>query len=122
MLIDLWLNPNKNNLSFDLPPVIFHNKQKVCVSRLYIKWHRSVTNPSIILSSTLTEKSSLNPAQQLLFVYQKGKSQVLNYTPTHRQYYKIQCLELQASQFNLTNIDNSELEKIDQIYIQLEIE
>ena len=122
MLIDLWLNPKQNNLSFDLPPVIFHNKQKVCVSRLYIKWHRSVTNPSIILSSTLTEKSSLNPAQQLLFVYQKGKSQVLNYTPTHRQYYKIQCLELQASQFNLTNIDNSELEKIDQIYIQLEIE
>ena len=122
MLIDLWLTPKDNNLLFDLPPVIFHSKQKVSVSRLFIKWHRNVINPVIILSSTLTDKSSLNPAQQLLFVYQKGNSRFLNYTPTHKQYYKIQCLELQSSQFNIKSIDNSKLEKIDQIYIQLDIE
>ena len=122
MLIDLWLKPKDNNLLFDLPPVIFHNKQQVSVSRLFIKWHRNVMNASIILSSTLTDKSSLNPAQQLLFVYQKGNSKFLNFTPTHKQHYKIQCLDLQSSQFNITNIDNSELEKIDQIYIQLDIE
>lgn len=122
MLIDLWLKPKQNNLTFDLPPVLFHNKQTVCVSTLYIKWQKAVANASIILSSTLIEKSSLNPTQQLLFVYQKGKSQVLNYTPTHKQHYKIQCLELQASQFNIQNIDHSDLEKIEQIYIQLDIE
>ena len=121
MLIDLWLTPKDNNLTFDYPPVTFHNRQKVSVSKLFIKWRRNVSNPAVILSSTLTDKSSLNPNQQLLFVYQKGKSQVLDFTPTHKLYYKIQCLELQSSQFKITNIDNSELEKIDKIYIQLDI-
>ena len=121
MLIDLWLKPEKNTLNFDFPPTDFNRTQKVCVSQLFIQWKKPVQNCTLALSSTLIDKSTFNPKQQLLFVYQKGRSQFLDYTPTHKKYYKIQCFDLASSQFEIRNIDNTKLEIIEKIYIQLEV-
>ena len=121
MLIDLWLNPINNQLDFDFPPTDFNRSQKVCVTQFFILWKKPVQNCSLTLSSSLIDKSSYNPTQQLLFVYQKGRSQFLDYTPTHKKYYKIQCFDLASSHFEIRNIDNSKLENIEKIYIQLEI-
>ena len=123
MLIDLWLTPKHNILNFDLPPTDFNRSHKVCVTHFFIHWGKPVSNSALTLSSTLIDKSSFNTKQQLIFVYQKGKSQYLNYTPTHKKYYKIQCFDLASSHFEIRNIDNRirELENIEKIYIQLEI-
>ena len=121
MLINLWLKTKLNQLSFDLPPISFEPKQEVCVTNLFIKWEKSVLNPAIILSSSLIDKSIANPSQQLIFVYQKGNSKFLNFTPTQKSYYKIQCLDLQSSFFQIHTIDNSILEKIETIFLQLEV-
>ena len=121
MLINLWLNPKNNELKFDLPPIIFHRHQMIAITHLFIEWEKTVPHASLIVTSSLVDKSSTNPNQQLLFVYQKGNAKRLNYTPTQKDYYKIQCLELQASEFQIHPIDNSKLEKIEQIYIQLSI-
>ena len=121
MLINLWLTPKDNQLLFELPSIIFTPKQEVCVTQLFIKWRQGVNNPAITLTSSLIDKSICNPTQQLIFVYKKGKSQFLNFTPTHKKYYKIQCLDLQSSFFEIQNIDNTQLEKIEKIFLQLEV-
>ena len=121
MLINLRLIPKNNQLLFDLPPINFDPKQEVCVTQLFIKWEKTVSNPAIILSSSLIDKSICNPMQQLIFVYQKGNSKFLNFTPTQKLYYKIQCLDLQSSLFQIQNIDNTKLEIIEYIFLQLEV-
>ena len=121
MLINLWLTPKDNQLSFDLPSIIFKPKQEVCVTNLFIKWKNNVNNPAITLTSSLIDKSICNPTRQLAFVYKKGNSKYLSFTPTHKKYYKIQCLDLQSSFFEIQNIDNTQLEKIEKIFLQLEV-
>ena len=121
MLINLWLRPKNNQLAFDLPPINFESKQEVCVTEFFIKWQKTVNNPTLILTSSLIDKSICNPTQQLAFVYQKGNSKFLNFTPTQKAYYKIQCLDLQSSFFKIRNIDNTDLEKINTIFLQLEL-
>ena len=121
MLINLWLTPVNNDLKFDLPPIIFHRHQMVAISHMFIEWKQNVAHASLLVTSSLLDKSSTNPNQQLLFVYQKGNAKRLNFTPTQNDYYKIQCLELQASQFQIQTIDNSKLEKIERIFIQLKV-
>ena len=121
MLINLWLTPVNNELKFDLPPIIFHRDQMVAISHMFIEWEKNVAHASLLVSSSLVDKSSTNPHQQLLFVYQKGNAKRLNYTPTQKDYYKIQCLELQASELQIASVDNNKLEKIERIFIQLSI-
>lgn len=121
MLINLWLTPKNNTLDFDLPPTDFNHSHKICVTQLFIHWEKVVSNCALTLSSTIIDKSIFNPKQQLLVVYQKERSKFLNYTPTHKNYYKIQCFDLASSHFEIRNIDNTNLENIEKIYIQLEI-
>ena len=121
MLINLWLTPKDNQLLFDLPSIIFTPKQEVCVTHLFIQWEKNVNNPAITLTSTLIDKSICNPTRQLIFVYKKGNSKFLSFTPTHKKYYKIQCLDLQSSFFEIQNIDKKPLEKIQKIFLQLEV-
>ena len=121
MLINLWLKPQNNELNFDLPPIMFKQNQYIAISRVFIEWGKNTAHQALVICSTLIDKSSCNPNQQLLFVYQKGSSKRLNYTPTHLEYYKIQSIELQASQFKIHCCDNNKLENIEQIFIQLKV-
>ena len=106
---------------FDLPPTTFREGQYVSVSQIHIKWSAQVKHAQVVLTSTLIDKSSVNPHQQLLFIYEKSNSNILHKSPTQRQYYKIQCMDLQSSEFYLFDYEHKELKKIDSIFIQLEI-
>ena len=124
MLINLRVdNPNvmNNRIPFDLPPMSFHDGQLVAVSQIHIKWESQQKHALITLSSTLIDKSSYNPHQQLLLVYEKNNNFNLHRTPTRREYYKIQCMELQSSEFYLFNYDKRKIAKIESIFLQLEI-
>ena len=125
MLINLWLNPKNNDLKFDLPPVLFKEGQKICVSRLFIEWNSSVKLTPLILYSTIIEKSPTNPHQQLFFATPSATNKrvfVSDYTPTHKTYYKIQCLDLQSSEFALRDLNNNKIPTIKRIFVQLEID
>ena len=124
MLINLRLDNPKlvnNQLLFELPPATFHEGQIVGVSQIHIRWSAPVKHALVVLTSTLIDKSSLNPHQQLLFIYEKSNSNILHKSPTQRQYYKIQCMDLQSSEFYLFDYDNRDLKKIESIFLQLEI-
>ena len=70
------------------------------------------------INTTLIEKNDCNLRQQLLFFYQNTSSYVTYVSPTHSSSYKIQRQALHSSEFNL---QLSKPEKIEIIYIQLEI-
>ena len=118
MLINLRGTVNNDEIKFDLTPVYFSNNDYVRVTEMAIQWNGKVHNIHGKITTTLIDKSPVNPSQQLLFFYQNEKSNFMFYTPTHPAQYKIQCPSLQSSVFN---IQLSEKEQIREIYLQLEI-
>ena len=118
MLINLRGTVNNDEINFDLTPVYFSRNNTVRVTEMAILWAKSVKNIHGRIVSSLIDKSPVNPSQQLLFFYHKDKSNFMFYSPTHPAEYKIQCLSLQSSVFN---IQLSEKEQIREIYLQLEI-
>ena len=118
MLINLRGTVVNDEINFDLTPVYFSRNDTVRVTEIAILWHKSVKNIHGRIISSLIDKSPVNPQQQLLFFYHKDKSNFMFYSPTHPAEYKIQCLSLHSSVFN---IQLSEKEQIREIYLQLEI-
>ena len=121
MLINLWSEPDDGTFKFDLPALYFRPRQLVCVTKFYIIWKEKSKPPLLSLTSTLVDKSPINPNQQLICFGQEKSSNYIYVTPTLKEYYKIQCLDFQASQFDLINLLKEDLPKIDKIYLQLEI-
>ena len=118
MLINLRGTVLNGEILFDLTPVYFSNNDYVRVTEMAIQWNGKANNIHGKITTTLIDKSPVNPSQQLLFFYQNEKSNFMFYTPTHPAQYKIQCPSLQSSVFN---IQLSEKEQIREIYLQLEI-
>ena len=118
MLINLRGTVHNNEIKFDLTPVYFSSNDSVRITEMAIQWVEEAKNIHGKITSTLIDKSPVNPAQQLLFFHQSKRSNFMFYTPTHPAQYKIQCPSLQSSVFN---IHLSEKHKIKEIYIQLEI-
>ena len=118
MLINLRGTVRNNEIIFDLTPVYFAPNQYVRVTEMAIQWIGEVKNIHGKITTTLIDKSPVNPAQQLLFFHQSNISDFMFYSPTHPAEYKIQCPSLQSSVFN---IHLSEKHQIREIYIQLEI-
>ena len=120
----MLINLLSEGVNFDLPEIYFERNQLICVTEIFIEFKDGVKRqPAIILSSSLIDKSTINPKQQLVFIHQKkNSSNYIFYTPTHKDYYKIQCPDLKSSQFKLIDlIRDKNVENIKKIYIQLEV-
>ena len=118
MLINLRGTVQNDQIMFDLTPLYFCSTHYVRVTEMAIIWHDKVKPLHGTITSTLIDKSPLNPSQQLVFFHQSERSNFIYYSPTHPAEYKIQCPSLHASVFN---IQLSEKEEIREIYLQLEI-
>ena len=118
MIINLKGKVNENDIEFEFAQIYFCQQQFVHVNQLFIKWKRKVDNIHGEITSSLIDKSPVNPNQQLVFFHQNGKSDSFLFTPTHLAKYKIQCPSFQSSVFNL---HLSEKHEIENIFLQLEI-
>ena len=118
MIINLNGTVSDDKIEFNLCPVYFERQQFVQINELAIQWKIPVKSIHGIISSSLIDLSPINYQQQLLFFHQCELSKFFHYAPTHRAKYKIQCASLQASVFN---IQLSEKQEIEKIYIQLEV-
>ena len=118
MLIDLYGTVKEDKIEFNLPIMYFLGGHYIKINQLYIKWHRKANDMYGTINTTLIEKNDCNLRQQLLFFYQNTSSYVTYVSPTHSSSYKIQRQALHSSEFNL---QLSKPEKIEIIYIQLEI-
>ena len=121
MIINLYGEIGEDgNIKFNnFPVVYFTDRHSVHVNEMFIKWKRKL-KPSVsgVLTSSIIDKSPVNPKQQLLFFCGTKESDFTFVTPTRQQKYKIQCRSLNDSEFNL---QLSEKQEIENIYLQLEI-
>ena len=125
MLINLYAYPKTNKLNFDLPSLYFKPGQQICVTEICgILDPKREDKDSFLfrLTSTLVDKSPCNLNQELLFIHQNKHKNYFQITPTHKQYYKLQCMDLKSSQFNLIDIAKGQnAENLIFVYLQLEV-
>ena len=128
MILNLVGSVNPDGvIDFDLPCLYFSSCQSVSVKEIFISHQKSVHDVHGYLSSTLIDKSPVNPRQQLLFFYQAEKSKFFHHSPTQSVSYKIQTQSLFNSvfQLHLTEEDkkyNFSRHKRERVYLQLEIQ
>ena len=123
MLINLYKKLNHGIFELDLPSIYFKPGQMIAVSEFFVMFHKNRHHDSGVyaLVSSLVDKSPSNLKQELFFVLQDRRYHV-HVTPTHRKYYKIQCLDLKSSFINLIDLETDKnVENIQFIYLQLEV-
>ena len=115
-------------LDFDLTPVYFDKGHSVRVNEIFVLYNKAVGEINGVLTSTLIDKSSLNPLQQLLFYHHYENKKFFHYTPTQPATYKIQNTEPQTSVFTLKLFRADRIKQFvddkfhpEQVYLQLEI-
>ena len=125
MLINLYAYLTNNKLEFDLPSIYFKQGQQVCVTEIcgILDPKREEKDSTLIrLTSSLIDKSPENLHQELMFIHQSKHKNFFHLTPTHLSYYKIQCLDLKASQFTLFDIAKEQnLANLIFVYLQLKV-
>ena len=125
MLINLYAYPTNNKLEFNLPSIYFKRGQQICVTEIcgiFDPKREDKDSTLFRLTSTLVDKSPCNLNQELLFIHQSKHKNFFHVTPTHKCYYKIQCMDLKSSQFNLFDITKEQnLENLLFVYLQLEV-
>ena len=125
MLINLYAYPTNNKLEFNLPSIYFKRGQQICVNEICGIFDPKREDKDSYLyrfTSTLVDKSPCNLNQELLFIHQSKHKNFFHITPTHKSYYKIQCMDLKSSQFNLFDITKDKnAENLLFVYLQLEV-
>ena len=110
-----------NALQFDFPALFFEKKSFVCLQNLIIKFRLTQNSVTGNISTSLIDRSPINPEQILADFQSNIASKNFYYQPTHLQYYKIQQMDLTSSEFNLKFRENIKFKEIDEIEILLHI-
>ena len=126
MLINLRGTVLDDKIVFDLPCVYFSSHSYIRVTELCISFTKKVDGLTGYFSTSLVDKNSLNPSQELIFFHQREKSRILYFSPTHLAEYKIQGDCLQSSEFHLhlnyaDNLRENLKATVEEIYLQLSI-
>ena len=126
MIINLRGTVNDSIIKFDLTPVYFSPKSYVSVNELCITFSKKIDNLCGSLSTTLVDKSAINPEQEIVFFNQREKSRILYFSPRHPAEYIIQGYSLHLSEFSLRlnyaeNLRENLKPDIEEIYLQLNV-
>ena len=109
-----------DKVHYQIPSLLFENKSFVALQHLIIQFKSHQNNVSGRISTTLIDRSPINP-DQVLANFQSSTTIDLYYQPNYLQYYKIQRMDLTSSEFNLHFRENIEIKEIDEIEILLHI-
>ena len=120
MLVRIKGKVSNDEIQYQIPSLFFDNKSFVSLQHLTIHFKTTQNNLSGRLSTTLIDRSPINP-EQVLANFQSPGTMTLSYQPIHLQYYKIQRLDLTSSEFNLNFRENIKIKEIDEIEILLHI-
>ena len=121
MLVRIKGKAINNDLLFNFPALFFEEKTYVSLQNLTIKFKISQTIVTGTVSTTLIDRSPINPEQVLADFQSHITSKTLSHQPTHLHYYKIQRMDLTSSEFSFKFRENIKLDEIDEIEILLHI-
>ena len=128
MIVNIHLN-NVDTIFRSLPDDFLPNHE-VCLKYLYVKLRKPIDHGLVTLATSLIDKSSINPKQELVSFYNSSfydlASDRLVCQPTQLTWYKLQCEHIGDAVFELLTEKQQEIEEIEttgktieKIYIQL---
>ena len=120
MLVRIKGKISGDKVHYQIPSLFFENKSFVSLQHLIIHFNTIQDSISGRISTTLIDRSPINP-DQVLANFQSTRTMDLYYQPNYLQYYKIQRMDLTSSEFNLHFRENIEIKEIDEIEILLHI-
>jgi len=120
MLVRIKGTISGDKVHYQIPSLFFENKSFVSLQHLIIHFNTIQESISGRISTTLIDRSTINP-DQVLANFQSSTTMDLFYQPNYLQYYKIQRMDLTSSEFNLHFRENIEIKEIDEIEILLHI-
>ena len=121
MLVRIKGKVSNEQIEYQIPSLFFENKSFVSLQHLIIHFKSFQNSLSGRISTTLIDRSPINPEQVLANFHTIATNNTLCYQPIHLQYYKIQRLDLTSSEFNLKFRENIKIKEIDEIEILLHI-
>ena len=98
------VNVKKNEekyLDFEIPMMKLPDNSFVHIVEIIIKRKEKVENILGHITSSLIDRSVVNQNQTLLSFYHNTESDIMFYSPTHIQKYKIQRYQLDSSDFKI---------------------
>ena len=120
MLVRIKGKISGDKVHYQIPSLFFENKSFVSLQHLIIHFNTIQESISGRISTTLIDRSPINP-DQVLANFQSSTTMDLYYQPNYLQYYKIQRMDLTSSEFNLSFRENIKIKEIDEIEILLHI-
>lgn len=119
MLINLTGNVVNNVIEFDLVNILLNPNSSVAIAEICIQYTKAVRNVCGTITSSLIDRSGLNPNQELITFAHSGPIKNLLFTPTHLLWYKIQLADFKTSVFKITHFEKDQIEKIKIIKLKL---
>ena len=124
------IHQKNSDLVFGDVPDLYFSNHEVCVSYIFAKLNQPLENGLITLSSTMVDKSSTNPKQELVSFYNSSFFDIaydrIAFQPTQLVWYKLQCQHIGDSVFQLqlekpqqTGIFGKQKYLLEEVYIQL---
>ena len=92
----------ENCFDFNGPNIDVSTFKYVSVVDCYIQTDKESVNNLVTLGTSIVDKSSANPSQEIYKFVKTKKSKVLYDKPTHAERYKMQCFSLNESVFTLS--------------------
>lgn len=121
MLVNIKGTVKNDEINFTIPSLTFDRTFYVSLHHIILSFKSNQTDVGGYVSTTLIDRSPLNPDQILANFQQIGQSKTLFYQPPHLQYYKIQRIDLSSSEFILKLRENIKIREIIDIDILLHI-
>ena len=120
MLVRIKGTISGDKVHYQIPSLFFENKSFVSLQHLIIHFNTIQDSISGHISTTLIDRSPINP-DQVLANFQSSTTMDFFYQPNYLQYYKIQRMDLTSSEFSLHFRENIKIKEIDEIEILLHI-
>ena len=120
MLVRIKGTISGDKVHYQIPSLFFENKSFVSLQHLIIHFNTIQKSISGRISTTLIDRSTINP-DQVLANFQSSTTMDFFYQPNYLQYYKIQRMDLTSSEFSLHFRENIKIKEIDEIEILLHI-
>ena len=121
MLVRIKAKTINQQIYFEIPSLYFDSKSYVALQQIVIDFKTIQSSINGQLSSSLIDRSQLNPDQVLADFQQLNETKTLIYQPTHLQYYKIQRMDLMSSEFKISFRENTQKREIETIELLLHI-
>ena len=121
MLVRIKGKMINDKIHFNFPALFFEKKSFVCLQNLIINFKIIQNSVTGIITTSLIDRSPVNPEQVLANYQSMTASKHFFYQPTHLLYYKIQRMDLTSSEFSFKFRENIKINEIDEVEILLHI-